>query len=396
MKRKVTTGPGIMIVIPTLGRPVPLKWAVHFKSINPPINFNTEHFIIENKPIAEARNAACKAALEKGCKYLFFWGDDVVPHSLNTLKQLIFRMETVKDCGVVGGIYCSKTDPAAPLIFKGNGRGSYWNWKIGEFLDVTGIGMDCTLIRLDILKDIKEPWFKTVEEDTFDEGINKADQWTEDLYFCKKVVEETDWKVYADCSLLCGHLDVYEGREYNLPTDCPPVTGQPIDGTKTKKIVDLGCGEIDRSTDFKDYNLVRVDIREECNPDYRCDLHSLPFANEEFDIVFSSHVLEHFSRGEWETVLREWIRVLKIDGRLHLILPNLEWALDNFDTNKIILTQPDAYNVIYGGQTNDFDYHKVGFTPSIINAHLKALGFKEITIEKEGYNMLINATKTGS
>jgi hypothetical protein len=185
---KHNIGPTLMIAIPTLGRPVPLQWALNFKSMNPPINYNCDFNIVLGKEIGYARNSLAKAALARGCKYLFFLGDDVVapPH---TLRQLIYRMENNPNIDVVGGVYCAKADPPAPLVFVGNGVGSYWDWKIGEFFECTGLGMDCTLIKTDILKKIPEPWFKTVDEDSFADGKPAAEAWTEDLYFCKKVAD---------------------------------------------------------------------------------------------------------------------------------------------------------------------------------------------------------------
>ena len=47
MKKLLTTGPGILIAIPTLGRPVNLDWALAFKALNPPINYNI-NFSIRN------------------------------------------------------------------------------------------------------------------------------------------------------------------------------------------------------------------------------------------------------------------------------------------------------------------------------------------------------------
>ena len=44
------------------------------------------------------------------------------------------------------------------------------------------------------------------------------------------------------------------------------------------------------------------------------------FKNGVFDYVFSSHLLEDFE--DTETVLREWIRVVKPDGRIVLFLPD--------------------------------------------------------------------------
>jgi SAM-dependent methyltransferase len=390
MKQKVACGPGLLVGIPTLGRPIPLEWAMAYKGIHPPINYNTHTIIVKGKPIDVARNEIAAHALEIGSKYLFFLGDDVeVP--LNCLKQLIFRMEQNDKIGVCGAVYSAKCDPPAPLIFRENGQGSYWDWKIGEFFTVTGLGMDATIIRTSILEKMSKPWFKTVDTDNFSDAINNAEQWTEDLYFCKKVIEETEYQIYVDTSLICKHWDVYNDKYYTLPTVCKPLLRQKSDGKP--KAIDIGCGPIDRTEQFSEYSLTRVDIREECNPDYRCDVTSLPFANNEFDLVFSSHVLEHFPRGKWNSVLDEWIRVLKPDGELMLVLPNIDWAVEAMTKKEG--SPNDIMNVLYGGQTNDFDFHYTGFNPGLITEALTKRGFNTPTFEFLGYNM-ISRTKRGN
>ena len=57
---KHNIGPTLMIAIPTLGRPVPLQWALNFKSMSPPINFNCDFNIVMGKEIGYARNALAK------------------------------------------------------------------------------------------------------------------------------------------------------------------------------------------------------------------------------------------------------------------------------------------------------------------------------------------------
>src|SRR5271166_5643972 len=197
---KHNVGPTLMIAIPTLGRPVPLQWALNFKSMSPPINFNCDFNIVMGKEIGYARNALAKAAVARGCKYIFFLGDDVVapPH---TIRQLIYRMENMPGVDVVGGVYCAKADPPAPLVFVENGAGSYWDWKIGEFFPVAGLGMDCTLIRTSLFEKLPEPWFKTVDEDRHVDGIAAQEAWTEDLYFLKKA-QDTGAGIYCDAAII--------------------------------------------------------------------------------------------------------------------------------------------------------------------------------------------------
>jgi GT2 family glycosyltransferase len=108
---------------------------------------------IKGKPVDLARNEIAMYALEQNHKFVYFFGDDTIP-PYNILKQLIFRAEHNKDHGVITGVYCSKSEPAAPLVFRGNGLGSYWDWKVGEYFEITGCGMDAVLIRTDVFREL--------------------------------------------------------------------------------------------------------------------------------------------------------------------------------------------------------------------------------------------------
>ncbi|HYG23660.1 MAG TPA: methyltransferase domain-containing protein [Verrucomicrobiae bacterium] len=53
-------------------------------------------------------------------------------------------------------------------------------------------------------------------------------------------------------------------------------------------------------------------------------LAGLPFSDNNFDVVYSSHVLEHFSRDAAEGLAREMHRVLKPNGIIRVVVPDLE------------------------------------------------------------------------
>lgn len=305
---KNNLGPGLVVGIPTLGRPVPLEWALNFKGMNPPINYNVIFHIVKGQQVADARNEIAEEAIKKDAKYLFFIGDDTVcpPH---TLRQLIYRMENAQGIGVVGGVYCSKSDPPAPLVFTDNGHGSFWDWKVGEFFECTGLGMDCTLIRTSIFKEISKPWFKTVDSDTYLDNVNNAECWTEDLYFLKKVLDETKYKIYCDASVICDHHDVFSGRVYRLPKDSLPLRQKLVE--KDKKCLMLGppTGLVDETYDITHCS----DNGIEC--DYRVEFTNLPFDSEQFDwvIVTEPQIL----------LSKEWFRVLKVGSKLSVNLQTI-------------------------------------------------------------------------
>jgi len=82
----------------------------------------------------------------------------------------------------------------------------------------------------------------------------------------------------------------------------------------SSKTLDLGCG----LSLYKKYfpNRVGFDIKPGPNVDVVGDAHLLPFADEEFDIILCSEVLEHLK--DPKLAISEMKRVLKKNGKLIL------------------------------------------------------------------------------
>jgi predicted SAM-dependent methyltransferase len=56
----------------------------------------------------------------------------------------------------------------------------------------------------------------------------------------------------------------------------------------------------------------------------------IPFMNNEFDVVYHSHLLEHFTTTDAKFFLKECFRVLKSDGILRIAVPDLEQIVMNY------------------------------------------------------------------
>lgn len=402
-------GVGITIGIPWDGKPVCVEWAFGLQNLHTPTNFDVRWAFIKGRPVAEARTLIAEQAVKDKARYLFFLGTDVTVPAF-AVRQMIFHLEHHPRYAICGGIYVHKSPPQEPLVYRGNGQGPYWDWKIGEVFDVDGIGMDATLIRVDALKDLPKPWFFT--KDSVEAAYNgepKAEFWTEDLWLCARmtdncwkcrrdrkehsVVDPADhefqgWGVMADGGILCTHWDNSKGIPFELPQNSKPFRSVMKKGEK--KVVDLGCGQLKDSYKTDEGEVLRVDWREDVNPDYRCDLRKLPFADNYFDIVFSSHTLEHFCPSEVGEVLDEWIRIMKKGGELRLILPNLEWAAQQIVNKEI---DNNVWNVLYGAQTYEENFHKSGFTKETLELLLAQRGFKEFEWRFNGYHMLCRSWK---
>ena len=87
----------------------------------------------------------------------------------------------------------------------------------------------------------------------------------------------------------------------------------------------------------------------------------LPFDDETFDVVFSSHILEHLPYWAEYHIMSDWVRVLKSGGAIHTIVPSWEWVA------KEVLKPPEKRSrglrqCAFAGQDNEWDRHMNMFT----------------------------------
>ncbi len=125
-----------------------------------------------------------------------------------------------------------------------------------------------------------------------------------------------------------------------------------------------------------------LDVEERPEVDYICDASSLDiFSDESVDVIYASHVLEHFYYNiEHELVrtLNEWHRVLKPGGKLLISVPDLQilcWLYIN--PNLMPIERFRLMRMMFGGQTNIYDVHKVGFDFGILGIFLEQVGFED-------------------
>ncbi len=85
------------------------------------------------------------------------------------------------------------------------------------------------------------------------------------------------------------------------------------------KALNLGCGERVHP------EWTNVDVVASCPGVRACDLsRGIPFPDGEFDVVYHSHLLEHFSRTEGQAFLRDCFRVTRPGGVIRVVVPDLE------------------------------------------------------------------------
>jgi predicted SAM-dependent methyltransferase len=105
------------------------------------------------------------------------------------------------------------------------------------------------------------------------------------------------------------------------------------------------------------------------------------FADDSFEQVYASHVLEHFDyQGELLKTLTEWRRVLTPNGTLCVSVPDLDMLARLF-LDRTLLAAQDRFLVmrmIFGGHIDKYDYHLVGLNEEFLTSYLHTAGFTGI------------------
>lgn len=146
------------------------------------------------------------------------------------------------------------------------------------------------------------------------------------------------------------------------------------------KGLNIGCHE------YRIEGFINLDMDKTQNADVIADAEHLPYKKETFDIVYASHIIEHFPHTKTEKVLREWKRVLTKGGELYLSQPDLKKIIDivylqKHKTMKYLGNCRLKYlrHILWGDQGGKFQYHYVCYDYEMIKEILKKVGFSKIT-----------------
>lgn len=93
------------------------------------------------------------------------------------------------------------------------------------------------------------------------------------------------------------------------------------------------------------------------------------------DEIYACHVLEHFGRNSTVDVLKTWFQKLRPGGTIRISVPDIRAVFEKYQqgTPIAVLT-----GLLYGGQRNEYDYHKVGFDFLSLSAALNSAGFADV------------------
>lgn len=134
--------------------------------------------------------------------------------------------------------------------------------------------------------------------------------------------------------------------------------------------LNLGCGN------KKIPYFINIDIREDVNPDIIDDITKLASIQDNcVDLLYASHVLEHFGRHEYKKILERWYQVLKPNGILRISVPNFESICKYYDKTKDI---NKLIGLLYGGQNYQENYHYMIWDFESLKKDLIDIKFKDV------------------
>ncbi|HUU29314.1 MAG TPA: methyltransferase domain-containing protein [archaeon] len=121
---------------------------------------------------------------------------------------------------------------------------------------------------------------------------------------------------------------------------------------------------------------LHCDVRLLESTDLLCRVETLPFATNSVEALLASHIIEHFSYRETDTVLKEWHRVLRPGGTILIITPNLAYIAYGYVEGWMDYTE--ARNRLFGGQDYPFNYHYTSFDSPDMSKTLEEVGFQNV------------------
>ncbi len=91
----------------------------------------------------------------------------------------------------------------------------------------------------------------------------------------------------------------------------------------------------------------------------------IPFPDRSFDVVYHSHVLEHLSKSEASKFLKECSRVLRPQGVLRVVVPDLEEIANNSSEQALRLSV--IFRKVTNGFRSDWGKNLFAAVRSIVN-----------------------------
>ena len=122
-----------------------------------------------------------------------------------------------------------------------------------------------------------------------------------------------------------------------------------------------------------------LNIQKSNNVDYIGDIRDLSqFDDNSISEVYASHVVEHVDQKNIKNTLKGVFRILKENGKFYISVPDMEILCRIFlDPKAPKEVKFHTMRMMFGGQTDDYDYHYFGWNYEFLKNYLAEAGFKK-------------------
>lgn len=173
------------------------------------------------------------------------------------------------------------------------------------------------------------------------------------------------------------------------------------------KNIYIGCG-----TDIRE-GFIHSDIRKFEHVDIVCNAWELSSKIQDVNHIYSRHMLEHLTNFEADRALRDWLKALKTNGTIRVVVPDMDyhakqWLEADWNEDTLKDKKSDAQHSFAGfwgwqeetdpwGDNYNNSYwsvHKSGYNKKRIEFLLKRIGYDDIVvITKNKCHLVITASK---
>lgn len=213
--------PSLVMGIPTLTGMIPIGVVMGMTRLLLPLNGIHGVELVQAVEVGQARSIIADAVLavpeERQPEFLFFYGDDMIPEWWHLVK--LYEEAHAGKWDVLAGLYYWKNIPPVPLCWRRDKTGrpvAGIDFKPGEVIECDVVGMDFTLIKMELLRRLRRehpntPLFKTGPGAKSDGGLI---QFTEDVYFCSFAQRAAGAKIGCATGIRVAHLDIRTGQVF--------------------------------------------------------------------------------------------------------------------------------------------------------------------------------------
>ena len=150
--------------------------------------------------------------------------------------------------------------------------------------------------------------------------------------------------------------------------------------------LNLGCGKRDFGSDW-----IHIDGADYPHIDSQ-NIESLDYRDKSVDLIYTSHLIEYFDRAEIVQILKEWKRVLRIDGMLRIAVPDFYqmaklYLVDSYDLEKFLGPLYGKMQIEKKTIDSDYEskiesqtiYHRTVYDFNNLKELLEEVGFRNVS-----------------